>query len=480
MFGGNVLEVTCHFTYIPGEPGCTERLKAAGASDECVQTASAAEGRVECPDLEHRELDRGIWVGGPQVLRLAQLAAGARPAEHSGLARGLVGGVGGVEPEHADVRVVPEREDKHHAAVHCLAHLLEAPLAREVVDVAKLLLLLGAEVVRDGVPALAAEDRCLGVGDDLAVLHVEAADFGQVARVRPVGRQELRHDGEGLGGVNLEVRTGAVEVRVAHPVGIVVAPVLVADAVVALPLLVVAARDPVALREARPRAGVRREGGGLAVRLPNIELSAAGAVVADGGHRRGVPVQEVCGTADELEVMRALRIAVASSVLGARGVAPAVPVPHLVHLHKIHGAVQATGQLADIHGHAELAVLQLVHLVGGLRVHHVEPRAEVLGIFRLRHEGQLDAVLVAIGGNAVCAEVVGPVNLAGRCALQGVGAQRRDPLVVLVAILSLFIHPSPIAVHHEATLLVRASAGRALLRPDLRVDLFRLGARLLR
>eukprot|EP00969_Alexandrium_andersonii_P310100 13703875-Alexandrium_andersonii.AAC.1 len=64
-------------------------------------------------------------------------------------------------------------------------------------------LLRRAEAVGDGVaPAAAAEDRGLGVRHDLSILHVEPLDLRQVARVRSVLGDELRHDGDRFRGVH--------------------------------------------------------------------------------------------------------------------------------------------------------------------------------------------------------------------------------------------------------------------------------------
>eukprot|EP00411_Alexandrium_monilatum_P026854 CAMPEP_0175337496 /NCGR_PEP_ID=MMETSP0095-20121207/4354_1 /TAXON_ID=311494 /ORGANISM="Alexandrium monilatum, Strain CCMP3105" /LENGTH=271 /DNA_ID=CAMNT_0016634879 /DNA_START=13 /DNA_END=825 /DNA_ORIENTATION=- len=177
-------------------------LNARGASYEAVQASARAERGVDGPKLDHRELDLGVRVGCPEVRGLALRAARAGPAEHAGLAGGLVRGVGGVQPEHADVGVVPEGEHENHAAVERRAHVLKAPLPREVVAVAKLGLLRPAEGVRDGVAAAGAQDPRLGVRDDPAALHVEAADLREVARVRPIGGQELGDDRDRLGGVD--------------------------------------------------------------------------------------------------------------------------------------------------------------------------------------------------------------------------------------------------------------------------------------
>lgn len=126
--------------------------------------------------------------------------------------------------------VVPERQDEDHGRGDGLGHLGEAALCLEDVGVAKGELLLGAEVGGEGVTRVRG-DGGLGVGDDLAVLDVEALDLGQDA----VGAlDELGDYGELLGGVEGEAGAGTVEELVALAVGVEVASIGVAVAGVAV------------------------------------------------------------------------------------------------------------------------------------------------------------------------------------------------------------------------------------------------------
>ena len=70
-------------------------------------------------------------------------------------------------------------------------------------------------------------------------------------------------------------------------------------------------------------AGVGGVGGGPAVRFPDVHLGAAGSVLADAGVDVGVgrlPVLHVGLAVDPLDVVRALGVAVAGAVGGARAV----------------------------------------------------------------------------------------------------------------------------------------------------------------
>mmetsp|Transcript_94983 Transcript_94983/g.255504 ORF Transcript_94983/g.255504 Transcript_94983/m.255504 type:complete len:208 (+) Transcript_94983:179-802(+) len=140
-------------------------------------TASAAESGADRTDLDLRVSDLGLRRRLAQVRRLARAASGARPAQHTRLARSLISGPSRVQPEHVHVRVIPERQDEHHATVQRLAHALQGTLRSEMVEVTKLRLLFAAELVRDGVASVRAQDSRLRVLDDLAVLHVEAFDL---------------------------------------------------------------------------------------------------------------------------------------------------------------------------------------------------------------------------------------------------------------------------------------------------------------
>merc|ERR1719473_501209 len=204
--------------------------------------------------------------------------------------------VDGVEPRHADLVVVPQAHGEHHAAAHRVAHRLERALLREVVEVAEVGLLRLAHAVGDRVVLLAVRAACVRVGDHLAVLHVQPAHLDEVARGCVVARVELRDDGERLRRVELEVGARAEEGLVAHAERVEVAAVLVAHALEALALAVVAAVLALAARLPLDGAAVHGHLRAHDVRLPDVELRAAGTVAADAGVRvrlRRVPVEQV-------------------------------------------------------------------------------------------------------------------------------------------------------------------------------------------
>lgn len=108
--------------------------------------------------------------------------------------------------------VIPQTHNQDHALRHALAHGRHAaPLVEGVHILLEDLLLCVAPLLRDRV-AGHAWDRGLRVGNDLAVLHVEALELSEVG----TGAEELGHDGHLLRGV--DGLAFAVEVFVANAV----------------------------------------------------------------------------------------------------------------------------------------------------------------------------------------------------------------------------------------------------------------------
>lgn len=217
--------------------------------------------------------------------------------------RVLVGGVGGIEPKHVAVMVIPQTHDEHHAIGKRLGHVGHAALLLERVAIAKHRFLLVTELGRDGVAVDAGDGGCR-LCNCLAALHVEALDLQVVARAN-----ELRDDGELLRRVDCLAL--AVEILDSHAVAVEVAAVLVADALVAV--IAVTAVGARASNDTRALAGVGSVCGRDAVSLPDVHLSAAGASGAGTGVGVvgvGDPAGGVGLAVDPLDVVRALGVAV--------------------------------------------------------------------------------------------------------------------------------------------------------------------------
>jgi len=166
-------------------------------------------------------LDLGGLTGG----------SGASSTSDTGLGGVSGGGVVRIEPEHLGGVVVPDGEDEDHSLCEGLGHSSHTAVSGERVGIAEEGLLGRAERVGDGVVGGETGECGEGVGDDLAILDVEAADLREGARGGVVVGDELRDDGELGGGIDELAR--AVERLVTHTEGVEVTTIGVTDTVVA-------------------------------------------------------------------------------------------------------------------------------------------------------------------------------------------------------------------------------------------------------
>jgi len=200
-------------------------------------------------------------------------------------------------------------------------------------------LLVSAVGVGDGV--VVAKVGHLGAGglDLLAPLHVEPSDFGQVAIVGSISGYKLSNHSEGQIGVDCEVGACTVELFVAVPERVQIAAVFVADSV--LPLAAISALTLLTSVVAWGFAGMGSVGIGSFVGLPDIEFSTAAAVVA----LVVLPVFGVGLSPDELDVVWALGVTVASAILGSSLVGGVFGLASVsLHLDEVEGSVDATLQ----------------------------------------------------------------------------------------------------------------------------------------
>ena len=336
---------------------------------------------VKISGLNVRPGDLGVGVRLLEVRRVAG-GGGARSTHDAGSGGVGVRRLNAVEPDHTAGGIVPlqkkpasalvtteysagerekggtgtyDGENKNHAVGDGLGELGEAALVGEGVGVVvEDLLLVGAVLVGDGGVVCQAGDARRRVVDDLVVLLVLAADLGQLARGRAVVRDELRDHREGLAGVDGEVGPGPVEVGVALPERVVLAARLVADAAAAA----LAALAGVGARLARRRvvvAWVRSKLGGGAISLPQVHLVAAVSIAIQVCFRSTVRVDE--------RRPRALGVAVARSVLGARGVGHVVEASVREHLGHVQRAVDPARDLRDVDVVGDLLVEQFEDVV---------------------------------------------------------------------------------------------------------------------
>jgi len=137
-------------------------------------------------------------------------------------------------------------------------------------------------------------------------------------------------------------------------------------------------------------------------------------------------------TVDELDVAWALRVAVASSVLGTGLVGWESGETTIgVHLGEVKGAVQTAGKVGNVDVKGKLLIEKLEHLIGRLAGHQVNAGTDVLlGGIRDEFEGEC----VTASGDTVGARVVCTVESAVLRASSTIGTKRAVPGVAGVAV----------------------------------------------
>lgn len=451
----------------PGGGGGTSGGGRAGASGA---RSSAREGRSDITELDVRVGDGDTSTVSLDISGNTR-GGGASTTSDTWGARILIGGVVRVEPEHVDGVIVPNGQNEDTTAgtwAHSRTEGLETTVGGEGVGVAESGLLVGAPIVGDGVTS-DTSNLGLRVLDDIAVLDVYATDLGEGAGGGVVGSEELGDDGDLLS--SIDGLATAVEGEITHAVGVEIASGLVADAgaVNAVSALVQAGAA------ARVWGNGRRDGVGF----PDIHLRAASAhATGTGVSTGGVPALNVGDTIDELDITRALRVAVTSTVLGTSlvgGVGRHTTVGS--HLGEVDGTVETAGQLGDVDVEGELLVHQVEHLVLGVGgVHEIDTRADVGTSLEGEGEG------VAAGGDTVSACVVGTIESAVRCTSGAVRAESGVPCAasVAVGVTGGSVEPAPVSVEDNGTLHGRAAASSGTCSPfELRVGFSCLGTDLL-
>ena len=252
---------------------------AGGGGGASASARAGTVGRANGANLDVGVGDGGV---GDVGLDIAGDTGGGGAGTTLGAELGGVGGEGAVEPEHVGCMVIPDAHDENHTILKSGAHVGEATVLGEVVGVAEYRLLGSAEIGGDRVAAGASDggDR---VGDDDAILDVEALDVGESTGGGSVIGDELGDDGElGLG---VDGLAWAVEVEAALAVRVEVTSIRVASS----SITVVAVSSTASIASAHGLAGSVARVGSVGVRdgvgLPEIHLSTARTVVTDTGVR---------------------------------------------------------------------------------------------------------------------------------------------------------------------------------------------------
>jgi len=447
-----------------------------GSSSARVRSRTGV-GGTDITEADVGVSDGGVSSGGFDVGGLAR-GGGAGTASDTGLACIGISRVVGVEPEHVDGVVIPNREHEDHATTHGTTNTGHTALLLEAVGVTEGGLLGIAEIGGDGVIGGHARDSGLGVLDDLAVLNVETTDFAECAGGGVVAGKELSDDRELAAGV--DGHAFAVEVLDTHTEGVEIATVGVTDTLVAAVNGTVSA---LAASLTSDLARVGSEGSGDGVGFPNIEFTAAGTVLTSscvsvvGGR---LPASNIGLSIDELDVTRTLRVAVAGTIFGTSLVGGELGHTTIgVHLGEVEGTVKTAREVGDVDVESELLVQELEHLVVSLVGHEVDTRADVLlGGLSDEFEGEC----VTAGGDTVCARVISTVESAVRSTGFAIRAKTGIPGVagVAVGVTGGGMEPTPVRVEDNGTAaLDRATAGSALRPLELRMGLCCVSADLL-
>ena len=223
---------------------------------------------------------------------------------------------------------------------------------------------------RDGVSGDTGDGR-LAVGDDAAVLYVEAADFRECSRRAAIGRDELCDHCEF--GVGVDDLAGPVEAGVTLAVGVEIAAIRIAVAAVAFGGVGAAAGVACAHMLGVVGAGVWGVGSGDGICFPNVHFGAAGAVVANTGvgvvgrwfpafsiglgndlvrihgFEVGEETYRAYLTVDKLHVAWTLRVTVSSAIFCTGLVIWILGHTTIgVHGDKVDGTIQTTRKLRSI------------------------------------------------------------------------------------------------------------------------------------
>ena len=201
------------------------------------------------------DFDVGVGHGGVRVVCLHVLGisrrGGTGPARHARSRGWLVEWVIAVQPQHVHIVVVPQTHHKHHAALQCGTHFLKlvtfsvrahvracgvsarqtfrppllakslgSPKAFFCVEqklsvtelnlrcIVEAMRYCGSESEPDTTHVRLANVERLWRLNDLAVLHPYTPNLWEIARVRIVGGDELRHHSDLLSSVDLEPCAG--------------------------------------------------------------------------------------------------------------------------------------------------------------------------------------------------------------------------------------------------------------------------------
>jgi len=321
--------------------------------------------------------------------------------------------------------IVPQGHHKNHSSFQSFVNGVHATLLQEIGAILRLCNPILAEFCCDTV-MLVTIHSVHRMFNGLTILMVKLLHLLELARVGVVLCDELCCDLNRLGGVNLEVGTRTKKVLHTKTIGLHVTTILVADALESLTGCIVATISSFASGLTATFAGVHGEGRAVFVGLPNIDLRAAGSILASSSvcvSFTWLPAFHIGLAINELEVVRALSITVTHAIFGT-----SISILRLatisIHLHKIQSTIETTIQFGIIHSVGELLVLQLEEHVRVVGIHEVRSRSNILAVRALGHKAKGKRISRTLDTIGACVLGICSFNDAIGCARGCIRAER--------------------------------------------------------
>merc|ERR1719487_922786 len=281
---------------------------------------------------------------------------GTRTSAHPRLIASSINWVGGIQPKHVGIVVIPERHDKNTTSLKDGVNSLHATLFQEVGAILGVSNPISAKLVRDGV-VFVAIDRVHWMLNGLAILSVKLFHLHNCSLISAIISDELSGHCDWLGAVNCEIFANAPEFFLLQTVWLDVTTILVTHTFESVFTIVttVSAFASV-LFIIGSGTGMHGESGATVVGFPQINLCATRTIPSSACiliSFAWAPILLIGLVIDPLEVMWALRITIARAILGTR-IPMARSTSILVHRHKIQGTIEATINLTVIYSESEL------------------------------------------------------------------------------------------------------------------------------
>jgi len=226
--------------------------------------------------------------------------------------------------------------------------------------------------------------------DDLTILHVLSTDFNYIGVAGTVLGNELSDNCEFPGRVNSKVRARTEEIFVSKSVWREVTSRFVTDSLsssISTSTLLTFTSCGIGDGTGMGSDSLR----GL-VGFPDVHLHAASTVFTLARVRviwARNPSFGVGFTTDELNVLRALSIAVSSSIVSSSLVARVLTETTIgIHLGEVESSVKSTGEFADIDVEGEFLVLEVELHVVVILVEEESARPNVLAVRALSYESE--------------------------------------------------------------------------------------------